>query len=520
MNMAQALAINRQRLGEYLISKGVISEDELEVALWEQKRNHRLLGEILLEFGFVKPEIFYPALAEFLGYPYVDLSKVLIPCEVSSLIPVDLGIKLGVVAYHAEGNQVFLAISDPENIFIKQKISQLLYHYGNLHFHLASIRQIQYCYQGKEQKADLQPLQTQVEGVMQTILDEAVLKNASDIHFIPERRLVNVYYRVDGLLQKSQTFHTEIWQKLIVYIKLISRMDIAETRKPQDGRFDTVVSGESIDCRLSVIPTIHAESIAIRLLRKEKKFLNLNKLGFIDEHLHKMRCIVEQPQGLFLIAGPTGAGKTTTLYALLNEIDCHNRNVVTIEDPVEYIIPGIRQSEIQMGGLQIAEALRAFLRHDPDVLYISEIRDLETARLAVQASLTGHLVLATIHANNVFSIPLRLKELGLDLLSLSNSVIGMMSQRLIRKVCDCCKGRGCEICNQTSYHGRIAIAEILKVEGSLKSIMATSYDSGKLSSWAAENGVRVMADYAAQLVAAGITTKEEINRVLGEGDAV
>lgn len=514
--MGQADVTPRQKLGDFLVQRGIISADELDVALWEQGRKHRLLGEILLELGFVKEDTFYPLLAEFLGYSYVDLSQTLISHEAFSLLSPEVGNQLGVVAYKIKNGTAFLAISDPENIFIKQKISQILGEEFSLKFELASLKQILNCYQGGGRKSEPSQSQTEVEGVFQRILEEAVTQNASDIHFIPEMKITNVYYRIDGLLQKNQTFHTEVWQKLIVYIKLISRLDIAETRKPQDGRFDTVIAGESIDCRLSVIPTIHTESIVIRLLRKEKEFLTLTQLGFGECQVYQMRHLVSQPQGLILIAGPTGAGKSTTLYALLSEIDCLTRNVVTIEDPVEYIIPGIRQSELQGGGLKISDTLRALLRHDPDVIYISEIRDSETAKLAIQASLTGHLVLATIHATNVFSIPLRLKELGLDPLSLSNSLLGMMSQRLVRKLCKECLSAGCEGCHQTGYKGRTVIAEILEMKGALKDLLLTTADYRKLSAAIKEQGGRMMVDSADDLIASQITDVKEIKRVLGD----
>lgn len=499
INMVHSLQA-RGCLGDYLVLKGIISESELEVALCEQKRHHRLLGDILLELGFVKPEEFYPLLGDFLGYPYVELSKIQVAPECLQLLSQEMRGELGALVFHRQGSQLHIALADPENIFIKNQLRSLLEDHGEPVFYLASTREILAKYQS-QLSPQSKPTQTAVEPLVQEILSQAVSRNASDIHFIPEPKLVQLYYRVDGILQKQQTLHAEVWQRLAVYLKLVAKLDISETRQSQDGRFDFIVSGEQIDCRLSVVPTIHAESVVIRILRKERGGLDIRQLGFTGTQLLSLQRLVQQPQGLFLIAGPTGSGKTTTLYALLNEIEWASRNVVTVEDPVEYVIPGIRQSEIQSGGMKISEALRALLRHDPDVIYISEIRDQETANLAIQASLTGHLVFSTLHANDIASIPLRLKELGVDPISLSSTVIGMMSQRLLRRYCSKCEGDGCLACNESGYQGRLAIAEIQ---------MVNAQNRGKVA-----QQQPTLRQQAEALVAAKVTSLQEVTRVLG-----
>lgn len=491
-------------LGDFLVCKGVISESELEVALCEQQRHYRLLGDVLLELGFIEVDEFYPLLGEFLGYSYIDLSKVQVMPDCLRLLPSDRMMDLSALVFQQQGNQLHIALADPENIFIKSQLRTLLGKEYEPIFYLASTGEILARYQNQ---ASIQPKLTHsaVETLVQEVVSQAVAKGASDIHFIPEQKSVQLYYRIDGILQKQQTLHADVWQRLAVYLKLAARMDISETRQAQDGRFDFVVSGEQIDCRLSVVPTIHAESVVIRVLRKEKGGLDIRQLGFAGTQLLSLQQLVQQPQGLFLIAGPTGSGKTTTLYALLNEIEWASRNVVTIEDPVEYVMPGIRQSEIQPGGMQISEALRALLRHDPDVIYISEIRDQETANLAIQASLTGHLVFATLHANNIASIPLRLKELGADTASLSSTIIGMMSQRLLRRYCSCCRGDGCVSCHESGYQGRLAIAEIQ---------MMPLKNGGKIIQQP------TLLQQAEALVDAGITSLQEVKRVLGNDNFI
>lgn len=505
----------RLRLGDYLIHQKVISESELEVALCEQSRQPRLLGQVLLELGFVKPEIFYPLLADFLGYPYVDLTKCLVDSDCLKLLQPEKGLRLGALIFQKQGNYLQVALADPENIFIKDQLRRFLKSDSQLEFHLGSPREIfaHYHAQGMPQAA---PSQSGVEPLLQRILSEAVAKGASDLHFVPEPKLVQLYCRVDGILQKQQTLHADMWQRLVVYLKLIAKLDISEMRKSQDGRFDVLVNGEQIDCRLSVVPTIHAESVAVRLLRKEKGILAIQKLGFTQGQQLVLQRLMQQPQGLFLIAGPTGSGKTTTLYALLKEIDSTSRNVVTVEDPVEYVIPGIRQSEIQPGGMQINEVLRSLLRHDPDVIYVSEIRDKETAHLAIQASLTGHLVLATLHANDVQSIPLRLKELGVDTLSLSSTLIGVMSQRLVRRFCVSCGGGGCQICGQSGYQGRLAIAEIEWVDAPLRHLLSQEISPQTMEEWSKNRLGKTVRASANALVAAKITSQLEVNRVLGD----
>jgi type II secretory ATPase GspE/PulE/Tfp pilus assembly ATPase PilB-like protein len=506
---------SRQRLGDYLILKGVISESELDVALCEQKRHHRLLGDILLELGFVKSDIFYPILAEFLHYPYVDLSKWTINPDCLTLLPQDKGLKLTALVFHKQDNRLFVAMADPENIFIKDQLRQLLDSTFGLEFYLAAPREIFALYQGQV-SSEIKPIQAGVEPLLQTILSEAVFKNASDVHFVPESKLMQLYNRVDGLLQKHQTLHADIWQRLLVYLKLIAKLDISETRNSQDGRFDFLINGEQIDCRISVVPTMNGESVAIRILRKSKGVLEIQHLGFTQDQLAILRRLTQQPQGLFLIAGPTGSGKTTTLYSLLNEIDWTSRNVVTVEDPVEYTMPGIRQSEVQPGGMQISGALRALLRHDPDVIYVSEIRDQETAHLAIQAALTGHLVLATLHANDVQSIPLRLKELGVDPLSLSSTLVGMMSQRLVRRYCVFCQGMKCENCGRSGYQGRIVIGEIEWVEAPLRRLLSQTLDYHMREEWVKYRYGETLRDQANVLVAANVTSIAEVARVLGD----
>lgn len=507
----------RNRLGDYLIHKKLINESELEVALCEQKRHYRLLGEILLELGFIKSHVFYPLLADFLGYPYIDLTKCHIEPDCMKLLPFEKGMRLGALAFQKQGNCLQIALVDPENIFIKDQLRRFFHTFENLIFYLATPREIFAVYHAQG-SAQIAPSQGGVEPLLQRILSEAIAKDASDVHFVPEPKLMQLYCRVDGILQKQQTVHADMWQRLVVYLKLIAKLDISETRKSQDGRFDFLVNSEQIECRLSVVPTIHGESVAIRLLRKSKGILSIKKLGFTNEQQLMLQQLVLQPQGLFLIAGPTGSGKTTTLYALLKEIDSASRNVVTVEDPVEYMIPGIRQTEIQPGGMQISEALRALLRHDPDVIYVSEIRDKETAHLAIQASLTGHLVLATLHANDVQSIPLRLKELGVDTLSLSSTLIGMMSQRLVRRFCLSCGGEGCQNCGVSGYLGRLAVAEIEWVDAPLRRLLSQAIDHQSMMKLTQHRRGKNVRSYAALLVEDKITSQAEINRVLGDND--
>ena len=351
---------------------------------------------------------------------------------------------------------------------------------------------------------------------METILTQAVKAGASDIHFQPEDQFIRLRYRIDGLLQTEQTFHKQDWSGIAVRLKIMAGLDIAESRRPQSGRFDLRLAGHQVDFRLSTHPTLFGENIVVRLLDKDKSLLRLSELGFSQTHIDYLKKVSSLPQGMIIVSGPTGSGKTTSLYALFAEMDSRNRNIMTLEEPVEYHLPGIRQTEIKEGGIiSFADGVRSILRQDPDVIFIGEIRDEATAKMALRSAMTGHLVIATVHSYDCYGVPARLVDLGLQPSLLAGHILCAVSQRLVRKICPACQaspipnefrnmdskirterpectqeylrtqesaifekqiskgaGYGCEDCHQTGYKGRSAVVEILPFDDEIDQITA------------------------------------------------
>lgn len=349
----------------------------------------------------------------------------------------------------------------------------------------------------------------------QQIFNGGIAGGASDIHFLPQEKITKVYYRIDGILQEIQTFHKPLWSSLKSHLKVLAHMDLAESRRPQDGRITFLYSTQSVDCRLSFVPTHMGESLVVRLLDQTRLRLDIENLGFLEEQKEQLRRIAHQAQGLFLISGPTGSGKTSTLYALLKEIIGQHKNIMTVEEPIEYRMEGIRQAEVQQGVNSFADLLRSLLRHDPDVIYISEIRDFETAQTAVRAALTGHLVFSTIHANSSCLIPQRLRDLGVGLSDLSGTLLALMSQRLIRKMCVFCGGHGCDRCAQTGYKGRQVIAEILPCDDAFREICLDNLSWQKLENWRHSLDCWKMEAVRHHYISHKITDEQELNRTFG-----
>lgn len=372
------------------------------------------------------------------------------------------------------------------------------------------------------------------------LLREAVEARATDIHFEPLKEALVVRFRIDGLLREKERHPKNLHAPVISRIKLMAGLNIAEHRLPQDGRFRFRVGGKDLDIRVSTIPTVNGEGVVLRLLTRQAGLLSLEKLGFEPDILHLFEEIIELPNGIILVTGPTGSGKTTTLYAALVRLNRSEVKIVTIEDPVEYQIPGINQIQVKPEiGLTFASALRAILRHDPDIILVGEIRDLETAEIAVQAALTGHLVFSTLHTRNALSAVIRLADMGIERYLIAASVVGLVAQRLVRRVCENCaveidpppsfikalseaaletdkisyrKGAGCERCNGTGYLGRMAIYEVFPVDEDLRTLILRSNSERDFYQWAREKGYRSMLQDGLLKAARGLTTLEEVFR--------
>ena len=350
--------------------------------------------------------------------------------------------------------------------------------------------------------------------MLNALLTQAARDGASDIHIEAYERNSSVRFRIDGTLREVVQPHRALHAALISRLKIMAELDIAEKRLPQDGRISLRLGQRAIDVRVSTLPGAHGERAVLRLLDKSESRLSLQHLGMQGHTLERSNQLIAQPHGILLVTGPTGSGKTTTLYAALQQLDSSRFNIMTVEDPIEYELPGIGQTQINTKiDLTFAKALRAILRQDPDVIMIGEIRDFETAQIAVQASLTGHLVLATLHTNDSLSAIMRLTDMGIEPFLLSSSLLGVLAQRLVRKTCTACKGKGCDACGQTGYQGRTGIYELVAIDEELRTLIHQRAPESQLRTQAQRSGWVSMRDDGARLVQMGVTSPEELLRV-------
>ena len=392
-------------------------------------------------------------------------------------------------------------------------------------------------------EADEAEISAPIADLLSTLIKKAVRERSSDIHINPEKDFVQIKFRIDGVLQPNLQLPKKILFPLVSHIKVMSNLDIAISMRPQDGEFHSSLPGGEIDVRVSVLPTIHGENVVMRILNASSLMMDLGELGFSDHLLKKIERLISRPHGIILVTGPTGSGKTTTLYSILSQMDSEKSNIITVEDPAEYKLAGIHQVQVnQRAGLTFASALRSIVRQDPDIIMIGEIRDLETAEIAVQAALTGHLVLGTLHTNNAPAGITRLVEMGVQPFLVASSVIGIMAQRLVRVICPVCKepyprdtdilrtilseeghpddravayhGTGCDQCNQTGYRGRTTIVELMDMDDEIREMVTGNTPTSRLIQAAREKGMVPLLEDGLGKVVEGTTTLEEINRVV------
>ncbi|MFD0668643.1 GspE/PulE family protein [Ramlibacter sp. MAHUQ-53] len=350
--------------------------------------------------------------------------------------------------------------------------------------------------------------------MLNALLTQAARDGASDIHIEPYERHSSVRFRVDGTLREVVQPHRALHAALISRLKIMAELDIAEKRLPQDGRISLRIGTRAVDVRVSTLPSAHGERAVLRLLDKSESKLSLESVGMAGETLQRFEQLIAQPHGIILVTGPTGSGKTTTLYAALSRLDAHTTNIMTVEDPIEYELPGIGQTQVNARiDLDFAKALRAILRQDPDVIMIGEIRDYETAQIAIQASLTGHLVLATLHTNDASSAVTRLTDMGVEPFLLSSSLLGVLAQRLVRKRCPACAGAGCGECGQTGYQGRTGIFELMAADDAIRALVHNRASEAQIREAALAGGMTLMRDDGERLVREGVTSREELVRV-------
>ncbi|MCS7215317.1 MAG: type IV-A pilus assembly ATPase PilB [Thermodesulfovibrio sp.] len=559
-------------LGQYFVKKGVINEEQLLNALRLQKSEGIRIGAALIKLGYINEDQLVYALSDIYGYPLVNLLKTDIDINAFKLIPEEVIRKYKIVPFSKTGNEVKVAICEPLNTVIDY-LKFLLTGY-NLKIYLTKDSEIQKVIdryisigeniQTKETMAELvesalvdivtsEDIEMKEESVKveapiiklaNKIIIDALKVRASDIHIEPNEKGINVRYRVDGVLQNTLSLPYKIKGPLITRFKIMAHLDISEKRLPQDGRIKLKISGKEVDFRVSTLPTIYGEKVVLRVLEKGSLQLDLTKLGFEEISLRFFKEAIEKPYGMILVTGPTGSGKTTTLYSALMRLNKPEVNIMTVEDPVEYSFSGINQVQVMEEiGLTFASALRAFLRQDPDIIMIGEIRDFETAEIAVKAALTGHLVLSTLHTNDAASTITRLINMGIEPFLISSSLILIVAQRLVRKLCPYCKKeerylketliklgfpedkidsikiykpQGCSECNNTGYSGRIALYEVMPIKDEIKDLILTGAPAGEIKKAAIKLGMITLRQSGIYKVMEGITSIDEVVKVTFE----
>ena len=555
-------------LGERLIREGYIGSDQLNIALIEHKKTGHKLGEILVSMGFVSVEVVREMVGSYVGYASMSLKEVVPDPKAIALISETFAHNYSVMPISLKDQQLKVAMTNPGDILVLDKLKR---HIQNPDVQVAPVlvveAEIQTAidnYYGYELsiegilkeletgKADLnaalagneysQPMVRLVDNV----LTDAVKRNASDIHFEPEEDYIRIRYRIDGVLQEIRLLHKMYWSGLVVRLKVLSNLDLTEQRLPQDGRMSLIVHGRRIDFRVSSLPGTHGENFVLRILDREKGIVPLADLGLDEDSYEELKVMISRPTGILLVTGPTGSGKTTTLYSILNELNDVGVNIMTLEDPVEYPMSLIRQTPVNEEiGMTFAAGIRSLLRQDPDIILIGEIRDSETAEMSIRAAMTGHQVFATLHTNSAIGAIPRLLDIGVSRSIMAGNIIGILAQRLARKLCIHCKepyqpepfekqllsipdddtrnlyrAKGCDKCNDVGYKGRLAVLETLRFTPEMDELLLEGASQHALLDKAIENGFSTMAQSGLRWVSQGQTTLEEISRIVNLTDLV
>lgn len=544
------MAKERKKIGEILKESGLITEEQLNEALEYAKKHNLRLGEALIQLNFVNEEDILKAISHQLNIPYLEVGNMLFDPEVVGILPENFCKRNKVIPLFLVDDTLTVALADPLNIYLIDDIASMTGKKVNVV--VSSQREIEQALEHLYTKTDMEVLNLEDEGIESELVDKPVIKlvnnilmqasqkEASDIHIEPGKNRLRIRYRIDGVL-REQDFNIpySLSSAVISRIKILSNMDIAEKRSPQDGRIQLKLGVKDYDIRVSTLPTIYGEKIVMRLLDKSGTSVGLTSLGLNKRDLATIKKLLKQTSGIILVTGPTGSGKTTTLYSCLKELNSEDKNIITIEDPVEYQFDNINQVQVNpQAGITFANGLRAILRQDPDIIMVGEIRDRETAEIAVQAALTGHLVLSTIHTNDASSTISRLVEMEIEPFLLASSVRAIIGQRLVRKICPNCitrykarddeklvlgyplekelilkKGKGCSLCSNTGYKGRTGIYEILTTTSEIRKMIVEKKTPDEIIRKAKTLGYTTMQQDGLKKVLEGITTLEEVLRV-------
>lgn len=549
------------RLGDMLVSEKVITDDQLMQALKIQKSSGSRLGTVLIEQGLLTEHKLFEILERQYGIPYLDISTIFIDPKIPKLIPESLARKHSVIPVSLVNNRLRVAMSDPLDMIAqddirmvsgneldivlspKNEIDQAINRYYDTSERaeraIEEFKAQSMSYKEAEEVEDSDVTNAPIVRLVNTIISQAVRIKASDIHIEPYEHMLRIRMRVDGELREMMTQSRDMHAALVTRIKIMGNMNISEKRIPQDGRIEAIIENINIDMRISVLPTVYGEKVVIRLLDRDGLVIKKEELGFTEHNLAMLNKMLMIPEGIILVTGPTGSGKTTTLYTLLKEMNHVTKNIITVEDPVEYRLDGINQVQVNVkAGLTFASGLRSILRQDPDVVMVGEIRDNITAEIATRAAITGHIVLSTIHTNDTVSTIFRLIDMEIPHYMVSSAVVGIIAQRLVKKICPKCgkeyqatqtdlrhlgmaadsyvmlrKGVGCAACGNTGYMGRTAIHEVLLVDQKIKTMISEKQSAERILEAAKVAGLTTLNETARELVLAGTTTIEELIRM-------
>ena len=564
------MARTRKRLGELLLDAEKITEKDLLRALTEQKRYGDKLGKIIVNLGLLSEKEIIDTVSRQLNIPIINLNELEIPEEVAHLVPAETAKTSMAIPVMKRHNVLKLAMVDPLDIdamdnvarAVKMEIEPLIVGESDLKQALEKYYGLKTIVEetlDRIRQQDMTVLKDEPDNIdederisvglaeeepvvkfVNSLLSQALTDNASDIHVEPSKHQMRIRMRVDGKLRDVPSPEKKLFLPIVSRIKILAGIDIAKTRTPQDGRFNIRDANREVGLRVSTFPTIHGEKVVLRLLDKSTALYGIDNLGLLRDDKEKIKSVLKRPYGFILSTGPTGSGKSTTLYAILNYINSPEKNIITIEDPVEYTLEGLAQAQVNpRAGLTFESGLRSILRQDPDVIMVGEIRDRETANIAVHSALTGHLVLSTLHTNDAPSAVMRLVEMGIEPFLVTSSVSCVIGQRLIRKICPECKesyypassvhktfqiredvllyrGKGCPACKYKGYRGRTGIYEILVIDDELRELINAKTPADVLKKKAREKGMRIMRDDAIMKVLFGVTTLEEVLNVVQE----
>lgn len=546
-------------IGEFLKDAGYITDENIKMALEAQKNDRtKRLGEHLINLGFVSEKQMLVALSKKLGDTMVELDRVKVDINAVKKIPKTMAEKYVMIAYRQENNVLTVVTNDPLNYYGIEDVR--LVTGMNINIEIATKKEIEKAINNYYQEVvafdiaddiqgttpDVSPLElgalvdddTPVVKLLNSLLNRGYNNGVSDIHIEPTKENLRIRMRIDGLLVDYINLNINILNSLVVRVKILANLNIAEKRVPQDGHFIIDIDGNDINMRVSTIPTVHGEKIVMRYLNNNAPITYADSFGMNDFNFEKMKSILKMPHGIIFVTGPTGSGKTTTLYMILESLAKNQINISTVEDPVERTLERINQTQVNpAAGLTFSVGLRSLLRQDPDVIMIGEIRDGETASIAVRAAITGHLVLATLHTNDAISSITRIEDMGVEPYMISNSLVGVVAQRLIRKICPHCKepvaltdlekeelgidvdtiyrGSGCQQCNNTGYKGRIAIHEIIRIDKTVKRMIVDKESVANMAQYLAENqSLATLEQQARQLLEDGVTSIEEMRKIM------